>query len=210
MGIIDLTCKYQQDIYDRKPLASVLSNRKIRFINPEGKFDYTTFGNFYFPTPNKMMLITDDNKYTWYHKPDQLSNTLWSTVPVIFAGVSTGWKDDTWREIYTGDIVTAKNKCMTSVVRYLSHSEQPSLAGDNCDMLFTDCNEGLHIEGTSFCDLTNEMFEFIDISDFMWATDQFCQGGYSVEEVILKAKSSSNRPKFRDTLKIEKGYPSIY
>ena len=34
-----------------------------------------------------------------------MSDTLYSTVPVIFAGFETGFKDDAGRDIYTGDIV---------------------------------------------------------------------------------------------------------
>ena len=63
-----------------------------------------------------MMLITKDSDYTPYHKNDQLAHTLWSTVPVIFAGVDTGIKDDLWRDIYTGDVVSKLTELLLFVI----------------------------------------------------------------------------------------------
>ena len=100
-GIQDLCQVYYRDILERKDIRRVLISRRIRFINPMGKFDYAYFGDYYF-NGDVMMFITKDEDYVAYHKPDQLSHTLWSTVPVIFAGVDTRMKDDKGREIFTG------------------------------------------------------------------------------------------------------------
>lgn len=209
LGIFDLTRQYWQDIMDRKPLSHIVGGRKIRFITPDGKFDYTTFGHFYFPSQEKMMLITKDRAYTKYHHPDQLSNTLWSTVPVIFAGISTGIRDDKGREIYTGDIVTANNKGVTSVVRYQPYAQEPSLAGDNCDMMFSMCDEGLHKEGTTFCEMKKEMFECFDHQYVMWPTQQF-YGNITKEDVLATAECTFDAPEFLDKLDINKGNAILY
>ena len=57
-GIFDLCQQYRNDIYERKDLKHVLNRRKVRFINPEGKFDYAYFGDFYFKAMERMMLVT--------------------------------------------------------------------------------------------------------------------------------------------------------
>ena len=209
LGIFNMVRENMSHIYARENLEHIYANRKFRFINPEGKFDYTTFGNFYFTSPDRMMLITKDRAYTKYHKNDQMSGTLWSTVPVIFAGISTGYKDDTGREIFTGDIVSANNKEITSVVRYLDHANCPSLAGDNCDVMFNMCQEGLHIEGTAFCEMKEEMFDYYPIKNAFWSTSQF-YGSMSRLEVIDKAKKAFFAPHFTDRLTVNRGNAICY
>lgn len=209
-GLLELCNRYRQDIYDRKPIEKVLEGRLVRFVAPNGKFDYTTFGNFYFTSMGVMMLITTDSNYTCYHCPDELSNTLLSTVPVYFAGVGTGVKDDSRQEIFTGDVVTAKEKGITSLVRYLCSADQPSLAGDNCDLMFSMCDKGLHIEGTAFCDLDKSLLEIFDPHVFFWPTSQFSMGGMSKDEVIEKAAKVKNRPSFNYPIEKKKGNAVIY
>ena len=102
-GIQDLCRKYHRQIVaspDKNNLKSVLDGRRVRFINPLGEFDYAYFGEFTFDG-DVMILLTKDHKYTKFHKPLHLS-TLWSMVPVIFAGVDTRFKDDQYQEIFTG------------------------------------------------------------------------------------------------------------
>ena len=60
------------DTYRRtKSLNGLLENRKIRYINPFGRFDYTKFGHFYFDENGVMMLITNERDLTLYHRPDR-------------------------------------------------------------------------------------------------------------------------------------------
>ena len=134
-GIPDLCRKYHRQIVaspDKNNLKSVLDGRRVRFINPLGEFDYAYFSEFTFDG-DVMILLTKDHKYTKFHKPLHLS-TLWSMVPVIFAGVDTRFKDDLNQEIFTGDVVSYKG--YTSFVRYFGDSTIPGLAGDNCDIQF--------------------------------------------------------------------------
>ena len=70
-------------------LCRKLEGREVRYIDPLGRYKYTRFGHFYFDDNGVMMLITDDEEYTRFHRPGILSHTLWSTVPVIYAGIDT-------------------------------------------------------------------------------------------------------------------------
>lgn len=199
-GIFDLCQQYRNDIYERKDLKHVLNRRKVRFINPEGKFDYAYFGDFYFKSMERMMLVTKNRAYTRYHQCDQMENSLWSTVPVIFAGVQTGYRDDTGREIYTGDIASVKGENgelgFTSVVRYLSYVEEPSLICDNFDMMFSMCKHGIHVVGTAYSEMNREMFDFFDSHFVFWPTSQFYIGGMTTEEIVEKASSAKDAPSF--------------
>jgi hypothetical protein len=177
---------------ERKDVKKFLLNRKVRFINPWGEFDYADFGDFYFKG-DVMMLITNDHDYTPYHKNDQLAHTLWSTVPVIFAGVDTGIKDDLWRDIYTGDVVSYQG--YTSVVRYFGDSEFPGLIGDNCDILIEE-NGVAHKDGTAFVDVNPTMFKLYDPFFVHWAAGGFGQFGPSFEEIREKASVAMYAPTF--------------
>ena len=199
-GIFDLCQQYRNDIYERKDLKQVLNRRKVRFINPEGKFDYAYFGDFYFKSMERMMLVTKNRAYTRYHQCDQMGNSLWSTVPVIFAGVQTGYRDDTGREIYTGDIASVNEEDgkheFTSVVRYLPFASEPSLICDNFDVMFSMCKHGIHVVGTAYSEMNREMFDFFDSHFVFWPTSQFYMNGMSTEEVIKRAATAKNAPSF--------------
>ncbi len=173
-------------------LSGLLMHRKVRFINPMGQFDYTEFGHFYFDSMGVMMLITIEKKYTPYHRPDLLLDSLWSTVPVIYAGVDTRCDDDCRQRIFTGDVVTADG--FTSVVRYM-HPDIPGLAGDNCDFQFRP-DLKLHKEGTIFCDVSYDQYHVFDYSQLMWPTEQFCPGGMRPDEVKEKASKAADSPIF--------------
>lgn len=203
---------YKEDIVEGKPLEKVLENRQVRFINPEGRFDYTTFGHFYFDEQGVMLLITSDHKYTKYHRPDAAVDTLMSTVPVIFAGVDTRFRDDTYTHIFTGDVVTAKGETNleTSLVRYMYGVEEPSLMGGNCDRLFSMCHHGFHIEGTVFSELDDRLFKVYDRSDFFWPVSQYYQYGMSRQEVIEKASKVRRWPSFKYPLVKDRGNAILY
>ena len=193
--------------YRRKEhLNGLLNNRKIRFINPMGKFEYTKFGHFYFDENDVMMLITNEREYTLYHRPDILSHTLWSTVPVIFAGIDTRFKDDNNQQIFTGDIVTAID--MTSFVRYF-HPTIPGLAGDNFEFQF-EPGLKLHKEGTVFRDINISQFEHFDEFFFYWPSCQYVPNGISPEEIKRKAKEAWSQPTFMNPIKPLRTTRTIY
>ena len=170
-GIYDLCRCHYEDIIMRKPLKHVLDNRKIRFVNPKGRFDYCYFGDFYFGSDNVMMLITNDPVYVCYHRPDQLSNTLWSTIPVIFAGVETGVKDDVGNMVFTYDYCDFGMYRL--MVQYMSFDE-PCLLADNHMVPLSWAREhgGFRKSGTTLYDLRKEMFECFDPWE-IWRVNQF-------------------------------------
>lgn len=170
-GIFDLERKHYKDILNRKPLKHLLKDRKIRFVNPKGRFDYCYFGDFYFSSGNVMMLITNDLFYTRYHCPDQMSNTLWSTVPVIFAGIETGFKDDDGNDIFTYDYCDFGRYRL--MVQYLSFDE-PCLMADNHSIPLSWAKEhgGFRKSGTTLYDLKKEMFEIFNPWE-IWRLNQF-------------------------------------
>lgn len=193
-GIQDLCRIHYRDIMDRKDVKDVLDDRLVRFITPLGKFDYAYFGDFYFDG-DVMMLITKNLEYTRFHKPDQLSNTLWSTVPVIYAGVNTWLRDDQRQDIYTGDVVSCG--MYTSFVRYFGSSCDPGLAGDNCDILI-DGRQPIHKEGTVFSGITRMLFKEFEIEKLYWPTNQFYPNAITRKDVIERASQAKTRPVFSD------------
>lgn len=170
-GIYDLCRCHYEDIIMRKPLKNVLDNRRVRFVNPKGRFDYCYFGDFYFGSGSVMMLITNDPAYVYYHHPDQLSNTLWSTIPVIFAGVETGVKDDAGNMIFTYDYCDFGMYRL--MVQYMSFDE-PCLLADNHMVPLSWAREhgGFRKSGTSLFDLRKEMFELFNQWE-IWHVNQF-------------------------------------
>lgn len=210
-SIFQLCLRYEKDILERKPLAHILDNRKVRFINPRGRFEYTTFGNFYFAMPGHMMLITKERDYAPYHQMDKLYDTLWFTVPVIFAGVEMGAWDDTGRMVYTGDVVTADNDRMTSVVWCIWDNLGASLLGDNCSLPLSDCQIGWHIEGTAFSNLTPSMFEYFDYRYPLWPTYQYCyMPELTIQDVIDRAQLAKDQPHFLEPIQYKSGWLRTY
>lgn len=208
-GIQDLCRKYHREIVaspDKKELKSVLDNRRVRFISPLGDFEYTYFGNFTFDG-EVMILLTKDHRYTRFHQPLHLS-TLWSMVPVIFAGVDTRCRDDQNQEIFTGDVVSYKG--YTSYVRYFGDSTIPGLAGDNCEIQF-ERNGEMHKEGTVFSDIKPTLFKEFVIEKLYWPTGQFVPYGISRDETIARASKAKSRPHFTDDFKPQRrGRHRIY
>ena len=154
-----------------------------------------------------MILLTKDHKYTKFHKALNLS-TLWSMVPVIFAGVDTRFKDDLNQEIFTGDVVSYKG--YTSFVRYFGDSSIPGLAGDNCDIQF-ERNGEMHKEGTIFSGIQPTLFKEFTVEKLYWPTAQFVPHGISREEVIERASKANGKPQFTEEFKPNrKGRQKIY
>ena len=198
-GIQDLCRVHHRDFLmsmDRDKLKAVLENRRVRFINPLGKFDYAYFGEFTFDG-DVMILWTKKMEYTKFHKPLH-TFTLWSQVPVIFAGVDTRYRDDQNQEIFTGDVVSYKG--YTSFVRYFGDSNVPGLAGDNCDIQF-ERNGEMHKEGTVFSDIQPTLFKDFVVEKLYWPTAQFVPRGISRDEVIERASEAKSQPQFADDFK---------
>ena len=163
-SLVELCKEYKEDIKARTKLTGVLGNRKVRYVDQEGRFGYTQFGDFYFTSMGVMMLITTDRDLTWYHRPDEMSDTLYSTVPVIFAGFETGFKDDARRNIYTGDIVklTRGSREYTLMVNQVDWCKYPSLRADNHEIEFQE-GDAFHIVGNVFYDILAEHLEIYDL-----------------------------------------------
>ena len=208
-GIQDLCRKYHRQIVaspKKDDLKSVLDNRRIRFINPLGNFDYAYFGEFTFDG-DIMILWTKKMEYTRFHKPLD-SFSLWSQVPVIFAGVETKVEDDQNQEIFTGDVVSCKG--YTSFVRYFGNSTIPGLAGDNCDIQFAGNGE-MHKEGTVFSGIEPTLFKEFVIEKLYWPTAQFVPHGISRDEAIARASKAKSHPQFSDNFKPQRrGRQLIY
>jgi len=207
-GIQDLCQKYHRQIVaspDENNLKYVLDGRRVRFINPLGYFDYAYFGEFTFDG-DVMILWTKKMEYARFHKPlDTFS--LWSQVPVIFAGVDTGFKDDQHEDIFTGDVVTYRGD--TSFVRYLSDSVVPGLAEDNCEVPF-ERNGDMHKEGTVFSNIKPTLFKLFTIEDLYWPKSQYVPYGISRDEVIERASKAKSKPLFTDDFKPQRGRRIIY
>ena len=208
-GLQDLCREHRRKIMmslDRESLKAILDNRRVRFVNPLGNFDYAYFGEFTFDG-DVMILWTKKMEYARFHKPlDTFS--LWSQVPVIFAGVDTGFKDDQHEDIFTGDVVTYRGD--TSFVRYLSDSVVPGLAEDNCEVPF-ERNGDMHKEGTVFSNIKPTLFKLFTIENLYWPTNQYVPYGISRDEVIERASKAKSKPLFTDDFKPQRrGRQLIY
>lgn len=195
-GIQDLCRVHHRELYmsmDRDKLKAVLENRRVRFVSPLGYFDYVYFGEFTFDG-DVMILWTKKMEYTRFHKPLH-TFTLWSQVPVFFAGVDTRYKDDQNQEIFTGDVVSCKG--YTSFVRYFGESTVPGLAGDNCEILF-DKNGSMHKEGTVFSGISPSLFKEYHIESLYWPRGQFVPSGMNRDKVIERAVQAKIQPTFVD------------
>ncbi len=204
-------CKeHFQEIKERKNLEQILGRKQVRYIDPEGKFGYTTFGNFYFDSMGVMMLVTKEHPMTWYHRPDAMNDTLWSTVPVIYAGIEIGQVDDKRNHIFTGDVVMAKEhpNC-TAMVVWNEWAQFPSLRLDNCDLPLNH-RQPLEIIGNIFYDIQMSQYDMFDLNYFL-RHNPVCQGPADeaiINENLAKIKKA---PSFvNGKPKPIKGYPMIY
>ena len=195
--LIELCKEYKEDIKARKKLTGVLGNRKVRYIDQEGRFGYTQFGDFYFTSMGVMMLITTDNNLTWYHLPDEMYGTLYSTVPVFFAGFETGVKDDMRRDIYTGDVVRLSRDSInyTLMVNQVKWCKYPSLRADNHEVVFQE-GDTFHIVGNVFYDLLAEHLEIFDLWYYVGHNAIFLYP-YTEEQVNAELEKMAKAPFFK-------------
>ena len=97
--------------------------QKIRFINPENKFDYAKYGD-YFIYNNKLYIITDRIGYKKYDFKKSIKDLFYKNIiddnkfviEANFAGFYIGKKDDFGESIYYGDIlkidIDSYSKCI--------------------------------------------------------------------------------------------------
>lgn len=86
--------------------------QKIRFINPENKFDYAKYGE-YFIYSNKLFIITDCIGYLKFESKNLIDELFYKelihnnkfVIEANFAGFSIGRKDDFGESIYYGDVL---------------------------------------------------------------------------------------------------------
>ena len=96
--------------YDFKKWEELLQN--IRFINPENKFDYAKYGDYFFDE-NVLYVITDRLGYSKYNIIHEFTDTEYYqligqrsiVIQAKFAGFYIGRKDDFGEKIYYGDIL---------------------------------------------------------------------------------------------------------
>lgn len=208
--------EYRADIMARKELGHVLNGKRVRFVDKEGRFGYAKFGEFFFRSMGVMMLITKDTKYTWYHEPDCMGDSFLSTVPVLYAGVETGFKDDCYNPIFTGDIVTVRRGLMkyTLMVRWLPDCEFPGLAADNHEVLF-EPGDKYHIEGNVFYDIKPDHFDVYDYWSYKDHNAVFLyypnySDGPNDEKLDQELTKAARAPYFEgSTLSVVK-YPRMY
>ncbi len=160
----------------------VLEGHRVRFVNQEGHYDYASFGEFVFRSMGVMMLITRDVSYTSWHEPDFLCDTLWSTVPVFYAGIETGVRDDCGHMIHTGDILRCRrdsdgDASYVGMVNYMFDSRIPSITMDNVDLFLNECCS-LHIEGSIFTEFNANQLQIYNIDDFTRYAGDFMYGRY--------------------------------
>lgn len=215
-SIRELCKEYFQDIVARKDLAYLLNGKRVRFVDKTGRFGYAYFGDFYFTSMGVMMLITKDVEYTWYHEPDYLGDSYWSTVPVLYAGVETVFRDDQNNPMFTGDIVTIRRGEMkyTLMYRWLPELQFPGLMADNHEVLL-ESGDKFHIGGNVFYDVKPEHFEIYDYWYYLGHNAAFLYhpnycGGPNDEELDHALANASRAPYFENKpLTIEK-YARMY
>lgn len=94
----------------------LITNIKVRYINYDSEFGYTTIGQFFFIS-DSMHLITKESRYRKEHD-DEIFDMFEELEPlrekgvyivkVFFAGFYTGFVDDNGKKVYTGDIVETR------------------------------------------------------------------------------------------------------
>jgi hypothetical protein len=103
-------CKYYFSSQDEEGWRNNL--QKIRFINPENKFDYAKYGD-YFIYNNKLYIITERFEYLKFDSKKKINDSFYKSiidsykfvVEANFAGFYIGREDDFGESIYYGDIL---------------------------------------------------------------------------------------------------------
>lgn len=193
---ICILCReHYQEIVERKDLAYILQNKKVRYIDPEGHWGYTTFGNFYVTSRDAMMLVTREFPIARYHQPDSMRDSLWSTVPVLFAGIETGMRDSKGQDIYTGDVLeVSKPTHCKGIAVYFPDADIPCVRLDN-HCLFFDGIKRCEIMGNVFFDIDEVYYEYYYFNHF-FSNNPFFQGPVSNDEWEERINKIKNAPSF--------------
>lgn len=189
-----------EDIKARKDLKHILGGKNVRYVDQEGHFGYAKFGDFYFDDNGVMMLFGKEFSENRYHRPDCFKDTYLSTIPVLYAGVEIGLKDDTYNPIYTGDVLTLTRGLAkyTLMARWLEWSKIPGLMADNHEVLFQE-GDKFHIEGNVFYSIEETDFETYDVWKFVGHNGELLRpsndGWYDfIMDKIKEAPRFSNSP----------------
>jgi hypothetical protein len=98
----------------------------IRFISPNDNFDYAEFGNYFFSNKH-LYVITNKIEYKRFDVRKEFDDSIYYNfikpnyyiIRVIYAGQDTGFEDDLFNRIYTGDFVVTKG--------YLNKDKDPKI-----------------------------------------------------------------------------------
>lgn len=209
-NLVELCREHYQEIADRKPIAYLLQDKQVRYITPEGRFGYAKFGDFYFTRRNTMMLVTKELPIARYHKPDSMSDSLWSTVPVLFAGIETGMRDCHGQMIYSGDVLDVLEPYQAEgTVVWFSSSDIPLVRLDNHCVYFNQI-ERSEIIGNVFYDITLSDWE-CNGSGAFFGRDPFYLWGATEDEINQIKDKIKNAPSFKgDKPMTRKRHSMIY
>ncbi len=190
--LVHLCREHYQEIEERKELSYLLQKKKVRYIDPEGHFGYTTFGNFYFDSRDVMILVTKEFPIVRHHRPDSMRDTLWSTIPVLFAGIETGMKDSKGQDIYSCDVLSVSEPATCEGIVYWYPSDKiPCVLLDN-HCLFFDEIKKCEVMGNIFYDIEELDYEYYYLGKF-WDHNPVCYGPVDArvwEEGIEKIKKA--------------------
>ena len=122
---------------------------KIRYVDGDGKFGYTSFGfGFFFHSPWEFYVCSKDEKYKDQHADYILYDEFHDECPnkgyvrrVHFAGVRTPFKDKRGDYIYTGDIVRAYFHGASYVLPVGVIHEEYALLLDNHCIRMSECSK---------------------------------------------------------------------
>lgn len=158
--IKELCQEHFQEIAEREDIAYVLNNKCVRYVDPDCHFGYAKFGDFYFNRRGAMMLVTKDYPIAIYHRLDRLENSLWSTVPVFFAGIETGLCDCHGQMIYSGDVLRILDPYdVEGTVTWFPFSDLPLVRLDNHCVYF-DQIKRCEIIGNVFYDISTMDWDY--------------------------------------------------
>ena len=137
----------------RYEIGAALNNSyphiKIRYVDGDGKFGYTSFGfGFFFHSPWEFYVCSKDEKYKDQHADYIFYDEFHDECPnkgyvrrVHFAGVRTPFKDKRGDYIYTGDIVRAYFHGTSYVLPVGVIHEEYALLLDNHCIRMSECSK---------------------------------------------------------------------